>query len=393
MKKILLSMAAVAMAFSANATAYTLFDINNDYNWGGDVNGYGTTETFGTVTFEVKSVKSTSTTDLKSPVDNDFSWRIYKSSDVVITSSVDIKTIVITFDDYTSGSNTYYAEMDLSEGWQGTLDGLTYTVTSDGLKNITLKAAKQQVRIKTIIASTDASLEGALTPDKTEAAGGGGEPVNPDEPTDPNVIYSNTFDSNFDGWTKINDETLSDFKGWKINNNNPKCLICNSYYGGEAHAADSWVVREFDFANRTDVNMTFEQAFGYDFPQEQNDNYTVNIRTAGGEWTVLALSNWPEKPAKNWSDWVSNDLDLSEWDGQKVEIGFRYLNDGSKSGAWEIKNLVIKGTPGAGAVEGIEADENVAPVYYNLQGVRVNNPENGLFIQVKGSKATKVLVK
>ena len=53
MKKILLSMAAVAMAFSANATAYTLFDINNDYNWGGDVNGYGTTETFGTVTFEV----------------------------------------------------------------------------------------------------------------------------------------------------------------------------------------------------------------------------------------------------------------------------------------------------------------------------------------------------
>ena len=54
---------------------------------------------------------------------------------------------------------------------------------------------------------------------------------------------------------------------------------------------------------------------------------------------------------------------------------------------------MIKGTPGAGAVEGIEADENVAPVYYNLQGVRVNNPENGLFIQVKGSKATKVLVK
>ena len=40
-----------------------------------------------------------------------------------------------------------------------------------------------------------------------------------------------------------------------------------------------------------------------------------------------------------------------------------------------------------------EEGEVVAPVYYNLQGVRVNNPENGLFIQVKGSKATKVLVK
>lgn len=393
MKKLLLSLAAVAAAaVSANATAYTIFDSSNAYNWGGGDNGWATVETFGATTFNVKSEKASSTNALPSPADNNYSWKMYKGSTITIESSnVDIKTIVVTLDDFSKSQ--YVGEAVLSDGWTGALDGVTYTITSAGLKSITMKAEVKQLRIKTIIASTDASLEGALTPDKTEAVGGGDEPVNPDEPTDPNVIYSNTFDSNFDGWTKINDKTLSDFSGWKINNNNPKCLICNSYYSGEAHAADSWVVREFDFANRTDVNMTFEQAFGYDFPQAQNENYTVNIRTVGGDWVALALSNFPEKPAKNWSDWVSNDLDLSEWDGQKVEIGFRYLNDGSKSGAWEIKNLVIKGTPGAGAVEGIEADENVAPVYYNLQGVRVNNPENGLFIQVKGSKATKVLVK
>lgn len=40
------------------------------------------------------------------------------------------------------------------------------------------------------------------------------------------------------------------------------------------------------------------------------------------------------------------------------------------------------------------ASENDAPaVYYNLQGVRVANPENGLFIVVKGNKTFKTIVK
>ncbi len=46
-------------------------------------------------------------------------------------------------------------------------------------------------------------------------------------------------------------------------------------------------------------------------------------------------------------------------------------------------------------VEGIAADADLdAPVeFYNMQGVRVLNPESGLYIRVQGSKATKVLVK
>ena len=47
----------------------------------------------------------------------------------------------------------------------------------------------------------------------------------------------------------------------------------------------------------------------------------------------------------------------------------------------------------AGAAE-IEADNANAPVeYFNLQGVRVNNPENGVYIRRQGSDVQKVLVK
>ena len=50
--------------------------------------------------------------------------------------------------------------------------------------------------------------------------------------------------------------------------------------------------------------------------------------------------------------------------------------------------------PDGAGVEGVEIDEfDGEAEYYNLQGVKVANPENGLFIKKAGSKATKVIVK
>lgn len=50
---------------------------------------------------------------------------------------------------------------------------------------------------------------------------------------------------------------------------------------------------------------------------------------------------------------------------------------------------IISHTSGIGE---IEADDNNAPIeYYNLQGVRVANPENGLYIMRQGDKVVKVI--
>lgn len=46
-----------------------------------------------------------------------------------------------------------------------------------------------------------------------------------------------------------------------------------------------------------------------------------------------------------------------------------------------------------GGIENIESNDVEAPVeYYNLQGVKVANPENGIFIRVQGGNATKVVL-
>ena len=53
--------------------------------------------------------------------------------------------------------------------------------------------------------------------------------------------------------------------------------------------------------------------------------------------------------------------------------------------------LSIEGDATTVGVTGITSDTNAKAVYYNLQGVKVTNPENGVFIRVKGDKIVKVV--
>ena len=73
---------------------------------------------------------------------------------------------------------------------------------------------------------------------------------------------------------------------------------------------------------------------------------------------------------------------------EKVEI---YQWYGAQNNNCLAAMFTVSKTQGVNDV--IAADAEVAPVYYNLQGVRVANPANGLYIKVAGEKASKVLVK
>ena len=52
---------------------------------------------------------------------------------------------------------------------------------------------------------------------------------------------------------------------------------------------------------------------------------------------------------------------------------------------------IYKISAGSSAIEEVGADENAPVEYYNLQGVKVANPEKGIFIKKQGNKATKVV--
>ncbi len=55
--------------------------------------------------------------------------------------------------------------------------------------------------------------------------------------------------------------------------------------------------------------------------------------------------------------------------------------------------ITVTAAGSGSGVQNIATDENAPVEYYTLQGVRVANPENGLYIKRQGNKAQKVLVK
>ena len=91
---------------------------------------------------------------------------------------------------------------------------------------------------------------------------------------------------------------------------------------------------------------------------------------------------------------------------QAVTIGenMTVVSGGSSAFAWmvepgtydfvvSLKDMTLVVTKATTGIESIEADETVAPVYYNLQGVEVANPSNGIYIVKRGAKVAKEFVK
>ncbi|MDE7443376.1 MAG: hypothetical protein K2M65_04365, partial [Muribaculaceae bacterium] len=51
------------------------------------------------------------------------------------------------------------------------------------------------------------------------------------------------------------------------------------------------------------------------------------------------------------------------------------------------------GNTGVNGIVADKVDENAPVEYYNLQGLRVANPQGGIFIRRQGSKVSKIYVK
>lgn len=114
--------------------------------------------------------------------------------------------------------------------------------------------------------------------------------------------------------------------------------------------------------------------------------------------TVDAVSNTSNTIKNNVSVWAETKVN-----GAAVEGGVSTADIQSTIMGWEAyhkTNLdgiypILSWQTGDSSVEGIEIDENcdAAPVYYNLQGVRVAQPTTGLYIVVRGTKVSKEVVK
>lgn len=169
---------------------------------------------------------------------------------------------------------------------------------------------------------------------------GGGDTPSPG-PSD-NAIFSESFEGGTLGQFKTTVQTSGSWTGWRANTNTPACAIANSFAGGNNEAATAWMISPaIDLSKATYASVKVEQAFGFYFPTKQESFCTLNIREKDGQWQQLTLTEFPAKGTGNWTPFAENTIDISAYAGKTVEIGFKYVNDGKQSIAWEIKNFSV----------------------------------------------------
>lgn len=181
-------------------------------------------------------------------------------------------------------------------------------------------------------------------------------------------------------------------------------LKASGYQNGTTNATDAVAASPvLDFSQRkAPITLDYRQAVnnfkvsGTNLAPDAAVAYLSVVGRLEGEteWTKLADVNGNGAAATDWKFYDGTQVDLSQYAGKKAQIGFRYTSTATCAGTWEIDNVVVKAAPVDGAVNVIVDEDVDAPVvYYNLQGVRVADPSNGLYIRVQGKKVTKVLVK
>ncbi len=205
-----------------------------------------------------------------------------------------------------------------------------------------------------------------------------------------NTIYSGLIGDGAD-WIIENDLLPEDLTYVWMWDSNYNCMKASAYKGANHVTSATVTSPVIDLTGYKDVTLSFEHIGNFFKGNMQNDT-KVLISVDGGEFTELAVAPWPEVDA--WKPWIEAKADLRMYDGRKIQVRFLYTSNESRSGTWEVKKFIVKGTKTSEGVTDVEiVDENAQAVYYNLQGVRIDNPEKGLYIKVQGKKSSKVYIK
>lgn len=211
--------------------------------------------------------------------------------------------------------------------------------------------------------------------------------------TDPAVPFISAWGESFE----LNVNNTGEKNPWQ--QDTKYGLKGSAYIKGEVYATNAIAASPvIDLTGKTNIKLNFDQAFNQYkvnnemIAPEEFDGYASVVVKEEGDTDWTDLNDAITKPTEfSWTYYANEPVSLNAYKGKKIQFGFRYVSTTECAGTWEIKNIKMTADVETGIAE-IEAADDAEAVYYNLQGVRVANPENGIYIVRKGSKTTKVIL-
>ena len=175
------------------------------------------------------------------------------------------------------------------------------------------------------------------------------------------------------GWVELNEyKNQSEWGATSQSHNHPDIIMWNVNWG-----------------HRRDVETAQSIAA---YAANDIEDQRLRLRSRYSTAYVQFRVEVPHKtdPSKTIVNYFPSQLDI-EQDSEHYPIGGKdlYVVMDNKDGVWTgVDDIEIDYW-----YDGEEAEDNSVPVFYNLQGTKVANPSNGIFIMVKGGKSKKVFIK
>ena len=130
---------------------------------------------------------------------------------------------------------------------------------------------------------------------------------------------------------------------WKFDSYNGQAYMKASGFVNKAcRDAEGWLLSpEFTLSDDANAVLSFEQAWkNFKSLDNAKEEATVQIRVKGGSWVKLTPANLPENTSYDF--YPTGNIDLSEYNGKTVQIGFCYISTTASAGTWEVRNVLVQ---------------------------------------------------
>lgn len=162
-----------------------------------------------------------------------------------------------------------------------------------------------------------------------------------DTPSDDlTTIFSETFESSQGDFT-IEDKHLGTGISYVWTHDSDYGYMKASAFAGSSVESESWLISPVvDLTGATNCQLSFTHVGNF-FKGTMPDNAKVWGRAEGGTWTELTIDKYPA--SDSWDSDVTGTVDLSQFDGQRMQFAFVYTSSSSVAGTWEVEDIEVKG--------------------------------------------------
>lgn len=195
-------------------------------------------------------------------------------------------------------------------------------------------------------------------------------------------VGGSSGDIAFDGFTVLTNPVV------ELNINDGSVTIV----GGSTSGTADWYATGFNGAFNLDENEILSPVAGSDTKFSR----VVTITQITGECKI-STTGWAHKYGTDFPDEVylnaetlGEDLELNEVYGEAGNIPYE-LEEGNYVVVFDAELLTMTVTNAADGVTTVLMGADKDAVYYNLHGVRVANPDKGIYVKVANGKAVKVV--